>query len=334
MKFHLKIFLLSFMACTVVFGTAMGAYNHFYKSNITDLAEGASIEAAYETHENDADKTELERRIDKSNRVNFLLFGTDGGRSDTIMVLSYDPVNQIADLISIPRDTYHPMEGQTHPAKKKINAVFGLKDQGGPQGLKKEISRVLKIPIAYYVKVEYEGIEKIVDSVGGVEMNVPFNMNYDDSYADPPLHIHLNEGEQTLNGNQAIQFLRWRKNNGHGGDGDLPRTARQQDFIKAMAKKSFSIKLPVVLKTAFDFVDTDMKLDKILFIGSTAASLNLDDLTTQRIPGEAGDSKYGYYMVNEEETEKMMLSIYGKQRNAEGVIENIDNQTGTTTTSN
>lgn len=314
---------MSFLVCTVLFGSAMGIYGHFFKSNAENLAEGAPVEAAYDTHENDADKTELERLVDKSNRVNFLLFGTDGGRSDTMMVMSYDPVNQLADLISIPRDTYHPVEGHNHPAQKKMNAIYGFKEGGGAQGLKKHVSSILKIPIAYYVQVEYEGIEKIVDSVGGVEMEVPFDMNYDDPYADPPLHIHLNAGNQTLDGNQSIQFLRWRKNNGHEGNGDLPRTARQQDFMKAMAKKAFSFKLPAVLNTAFDYIKTDLKLEKMLFIGTTATGLNLDDLTTQRLPGGSGDSN-GYYIADEAKIEEMLIQIYNKSRNSEGMIVGAD----------
>lgn len=312
MRLHFRTFLMSFIVCSVIMGGGYAVFNHFYAESMKDVSKNAPVEIGYETHSNDADKTELEKLIDKSSRVNILLFGTDGGRSDTIMVLSYDPENNVADLISVPRDTYNEASPFKHPALKKINAVLGFKENGGPSGLKKSVSRLLKIPIAYYVEVQYDGIRNIVDSVDGVSVDIPFDMNYDDNYCDPPLHIHFQAGKQTLDGQKSIEFLRWRKNNGHEGKGDLPRTERQQQFMKSLAAKCFSYKLPMVIKTAFQYVKTDMEMDKMLFFGASAAGFELDNLKAGRIPGLDKESKYGYYYSDQQGLEKMMLDMYSK----------------------
>lgn len=310
MRLHLKIFLISFVCFSVILSIGMFAFSKANPDEISDENQLKDVVVLKDELEK-ANATDLEKAIAASERINVLVYGIDGGRADTIMFVSYDPQNKFIDVLSVPRDTYHHVEGHNAADQKKINAVYGFKDGGGSEGLKTEISSLLNVPISYYVEIKYEGVEDIVNVLGGVDLTVPFNMNYDDPYADPPLHIKLKKGAQTLNGSQSIQFLRWRKNNGEGGDGDIGRIARQQMFLSAAAKKAFSFKLPSVIKTAFNYVNTDMSIDEMILYGTTAVGMNLDELKTYRLPS-ASEEHGTYYIHDPLQTEEMMLEIYNR----------------------
>lgn len=315
MKLHLKIFLISFVCFSIILSAGMFAFSRanpdesVRKSDIKDVVV---LQDELEKIEEDK-RTDLEKAIDESERINVLVYGIDGGRADTIMFVSYDPQNKLVDVVSVPRDTYHYVPGYEAADQKKINAVYGFKNGGGSEGLKAEVSSLLNVPISYYVKVRYEGVEDIVNVLGGVEITVPFDMTYDDPYADPPLHINLKKGKQVLNGDKAIQYLRWRKNNGENGDGDIGRIARQQKFLSAAAKKAFSFKLPSVIKTAFNYVYTDMNIDEMILYGTTAVGMDLNELKTYRLPSASND--FGAYYIHDPlQTEEMMLKIYTREK--------------------
>ncbi|MCK5763850.1 MAG: LCP family protein, partial [Clostridiales bacterium] len=261
MKGHFRIFIGAFVIFSLFIGSAIFAFDKYYYVD-SSVEQDIRLDIDNEKTDEKEVKTELERLIEHSNRVNVLLFGTDGARSDTIMIASYDFDKQIIDLISIPRDTYHYVSGHDLQGQNKINAVYGFPGQdGGSLGLKATIEELLGIPIEYYVKVNYNGVQAVVDVLGGIEVDVPFDMKYDDEVADPPLNIDIKAGTQVLNGGKAMEYLRWRKNNGEGGEGDLPRIERQQEFLTLIAKKSLSYKLPTVANTVFEYVKTNMPLD-------------------------------------------------------------------------
>lgn len=315
MKLHLKIFLISFVCFSLILSAGMFAFS---KANPDESVKDADVKDVVvlqdELEKVEEDKrTDLEKAIDNSERINVLVYGIDGGRADTIMFVSYDPQDKLIDVISVPRDTYHYVPGHESADQKKINAVYGFKSGGGSEGLKKEVASLLNVPISYYVKVKYEGVEDIINVLGGVEITVPFDMTYDDPYADPPLHINLKKGKQVLDGNKSIQYLRWRKNNGENGDGDIGRIARQQKFLNAAAKKAFSFKLPSVIKTAFNYVYTDMNIDEMILYGTTAVGMDLNELKTYRLPSATND--FGKYYIHDPlQTEDMMLEIYTREK--------------------
>lgn len=263
-------------------------------------------------------RTELQKLVDDSARINVLIFGTDGARADTIMLASYDPEVQQVDVMSIPRDTYHYVPGHERSDQKKINAVYGLKNDGGRLGMKQEAANLLGIPVHYYVKVSYSGVADIIDLIGGVKVNVPFNMNYDDEYANPPLHIHINQGSQVLDGTNSMKYLRWRQNNdGSNQTGDIGRIQRQQEFVILTAKKAIGPKLPVVMKTAFNYVSTDMGLNDVIYYANNLVEFNTNNIDTYRLPGEWT----GFYYVHDPaETESMLTEIYSK-----GKTESVSN---------
>lgn len=334
MKVYLKTIIIAMLLIGIVLTSGIFAFNRLYIDQSEDFEEkempksviviGEKEEMKEPVEEKETlkeekkgketkekKKTELETLIETSQRVNVLAFGTDGGRADTIMLLSYDPEKQVADIISIPRDTEHIVEGFDALGQNKINAVYGFKDVGGSKGMKFYLQKFLNVPIDYYVKVNYSGVEDIIDTVGGIQVNVPFRMKYDDPWATPPLHIDLQPGKQVLDGDKSVQYLRWRKNNDEYGQGDLPRIQRQQEFVEKFIDKAFGLRLPNVIKKSLKYVRTDMTLDKMLYFASSAKNFNLHDIKTYQIPGHA--DSHGMYIADREAMEKMFETIY--QRN-------------------
>jgi len=111
------------------------------------------------------------------------------------------------------------------------------------------------IPINYYVVIDYKNVAKIVDSMGGVPMDIPFHMKYSDPYDKPPLYINIQKGQQVLDGNQAVQFLRFRQGGpGYSGypEGDISRIKAQQMFMINAFKQCISFDLPKIATTIYD----------------------------------------------------------------------------------
>lgn len=316
MKFYLKVFISSLFIFSLIFSGAFYMITKNAKDTSSKKPPVAPIVIADIDEEVEVPvdtRTELERLVDASDRINVVAFGTDGGRADTIMFVSYSPSDQLLDVVSIPRDTYHAVEGHNLSGQKKINAVYGFKENGGSAGMKVAVSDVLNVPVNYYVKLNYRGVENIIDVLGGVEINVFKHLKYDDPWSDPPLHIDIPAGRQVLNGANAIKYLRWRKNNGEAGDGDIGRIQRQQDFVIAAAKKAFSFKLPVVIKTTFSYIRTDMELDKMLYYGTTATDFNFSNLKTYELPGDVTTISHVSYLLHDPaDTEQMMMDIYNR----------------------
>ena len=166
-------------------------------------------------------------------RVNLLAVGVNDGLSDVLMLVSWDMDSNKVDLISIPRDTYYERDGYTSPSQKKINAAYA--SDKGVIATANAVSDVLMgIPINYYAIIDYDAVESIVDGVGGVPIDVPKAMKYDDPYDDPPLHIRIPAGQQTLDGEHAVQYLRFRKGYSNG---DIGRVEAQQVFMKSLFKQ-------------------------------------------------------------------------------------------------
>jgi len=245
-------------------------------------------------------------------RVNVLLVGVNGNLSDTIMLGSYDMKNQHVDVISIPRDTYYPRAGHNGIGQKKINAAYG---SGGVVGTAEAVSDILMgMPIHYYVDVGYDDVEKIVEAIGGIPVDITIKMDYDDPYDKPPLSIHFEKGYKVLNGKEAVKFLRFRKNNNGTGysDGDIGRIKAQQEFIKSAFKESLGLGLPKVVKTVLNTVESDMPLGMGTKIATKALGLSADNVTTYLTPGESKtrEDKLSYWIVDEAGVKEMLMAIY------------------------
>ncbi len=257
----------------------------------------------------------LSSLVERSRRLNILLLGIDGERADVILLLSYDQNRHKADFITVPRDTYNVVKGYPRADQKKINAVYGFRrSKGGAAGMKREVSKLLGVPIDFYAVTTYDSIKQIVNAVGGVELEIERDMHYDDEYSNPPLHIDFDKGYAHLNGQKAVEYLRWRKNNHLGGGGDLPRTKRQMKFIKSFTAKVFTtFDFLDVVSEIYDAVETDMPINTALYYAKTLVGFDPEqDISHYTIPGVSKFKKLSYYFRSKKRTEKMMIGIYKK----------------------
>lgn len=221
-------------------------------------------------------------------RVNILLIGVDvnrdrhgrpldtPARSDTILIASFDRWGQRAYLLSIPRDTAVQIPGHGF---QKVNAAHAL---GGPELLMDTLEQNFGILVHHWVRTRFEGFIKLVDLVGGVELEVEKDMDYDDNWGN--LHIHLKKGWQLLDGDKAHQYVRFR----HDPEGDLGRVRRQQKLLRALARKALSpavlLRLPSIVRTLRQYVDTDLSTHQILSLATFARSIDLDTVETATLP--------------------------------------------------
>lgn len=276
-----------------------------------------------EVYRPDQEKTyyseDIYEKQEEESKDAILFMGLEGSRTDTLMLALMDEESGEMDVISIPRDTYYDKGGYKDPARKKINSVYGYGDGKGKEaGVIKAVKDITGIEVEKYVKIKYKGVEEVIDAMGGVEIEIPFDMNYDDPYARPPLHIHFKKGIQTLNGEESIEFLRWRKNNrgysNRHSNGDVGRVQRQQEFIKAAIDKAVSFKLPQVIKTGFENAKTNISFEEALEYAGKIAGIQ--EINTITLPGEARMiDGYSYYILDEKECETIIKELQKDLKN-------------------
>ncbi|WP_028545541.1 LCP family protein [Paenibacillus taiwanensis] len=194
--------------------------------------------------------------------VQILLMGVDARgskkgeipRSDSMMVVSLDPVHKRTHVFSILRDTYTDIPDH---GKNRINTAI----THGPKTAMRAVSELLGIPIQFYVYTDFQGFIKLVDAVGGVDFYVEKDMKYGSKADKHEYDINLKEGEQHLDGTTALQYVRFR----HDALSDYARTKRQRDFINAIVKKMKSttsiMKLPSILEEVSPYMDTNMSVN-------------------------------------------------------------------------
>lgn len=244
----------------------------------------------------------------KQDRINILFLGIEGKtRTDSIIFSSLDPNEKKLDFIFIPRDTYVYEKGYDRGDQRKINGKYGRSDGRGVANLVEEV--LGGVAIHHVVIIDYDGVEEIIDILGGVEVEVPFEMEVGG--------IIIPKGNQKLNGKEAINFLRFRKKY---PDGDLGRIKAQEKFIKATIKKSLNISLPYILFKSYHYVETDMRPQDIVRYSLFTIGLKEKDITMNRLPGVAkyknvGGFNWSYYFYNKEKTKELLdsLSINSKK---------------------
>lgn len=261
---------------------------------------------------------------EKLEPVNILVLGLDAGvleshtghlpeRSDTIMVVSFDPAKKRAGVISIPRDSRVSIPGHGFD---KINHAHAY---GGTDLAIRTVENLLNIPIHYYVKVNYAGLIKLVDALGGVKIDVEQDMRYVDRAGG--LKIDLKKGLQVLDGPKAEQYLRYRNQTG-----DIGRIARQQKFLRALADKVFSagtlLKIPELARIVSENIETDMSPSKIVYYGNLARQVDLAQVPMETL---VGSDKYiggvSYWLVDTEKVgDQVAKVLFGIDREANKAV--------------
>ena len=218
----------------------------------------------------------------------FLLVGQDtggGGNTDTMMLITFDSVNQELHGMSLPRDTMINVS----TSSKRLNAVYNYNKGRDPDtqlekgitALKREVGKLTGIIPDYYVVIQWEAVGQLVEAIGGVWFEVPFDMDYDDPAQD--LHIHLKAGYQELNGEEAMGLIRWRHNNDYSVQyptGDLGRVETQQAFLKAVAaeclKPDILLKAPSLAQIFIEHVSTDLSVGNLLAFAQLAMGMDAE----------------------------------------------------------
>lgn len=210
--------------------------------------------------------------------------------TDTMMVIGYNPNEQKAYALSVPRDTFIGSSAETATGSDKLNSLY----KKSPEKTIAAIEKITGLEIDYYCVVQNKVVRDVVDALGAVEFNVPIDMNYDDPTQN--LHIHLKKGIQSMNGEQVEQLLRFRHNNDGSsypasyGDNDIGRMRTQREFVKELLKQCIrfqNVGKIVDLATAFfNNVDTNMNLSTAVSYIPYALQFNPDDLISEQIPGE------------------------------------------------
>ena len=247
----------------------------------------------------------------KADFYTILVSGVDdgNGNSDTNILVAVDTAGGSIYGVSIPRDTKAVWNGESH----KINAAFG---SGGIEKLADVIGDQLGIPVDYTVQVDLKGFVALVDAIGGVDFDVPIDMNYEDPYQD--LYIHIPAGMQHLSGEEALKVVRFRE--GYASQ-DIARMETQQAFLKAVAQQTLQIsnltKVDQFVKIFQQYVETDLTLGNLAWLGSKAISIGAENVAFSTLPG---DWKSPYIYLNQEETLTLVnehLNPYVEDRVAE-----------------
>lgn len=224
---------------------------------------------------------------------NILICGTDddGTRTDTIIIAHLDTTDHTVALLSIPRDT--PV-ATGNGGIMKINSVYAGGGADGMQRLSGRLRELLGFPVDGYVLVNLDAFKKTVDLVGGVEFDVPQDMDYEDASQD--LYIHLKAGLQRLDGEKAMELVRFRK--GYASQ-DIQRTQVQQQFLKALAKQCLSVSSLSKLKEFADIfaedVTTDLTVGNMIWYGKELMACDFDSMQTYTAEGEGAMINGGAY---------------------------------------
>ena len=251
--------------------------------------------------------------IQRSDEINILVMGIDtasgwDARSDSINLVHIDFSNNRMGILAIPRDTLVDIPGH---GEDKINHAHRF---GGPELSCLTVSSFLKIPVHYYVELNFPLFIDMVDKIGGITLNVEKPLYYDDYAAN--LHVNLSAGTQRLNGYQAMGYVRFR----HDRTSDWGRIDRQHKFFEALIKEisrpSNLWKTPIIAYGLTSNIRTNLGSMQVLKIGMKAAAIYRSGrVDTGVIPGGDARLSRGYYMLTDEVGKQKVINevIYGRK---------------------
>ena len=227
------------------------------------------------------------------------------GLSDSMLLLRFDPKKERVSVLSIPRDTRAYING--HGARKINHA----NKYGGPALAAETASELLGgINIDRYVRVNVQGIEKLIDALGGVTVNVPKDMKYNDF--SQHLYIDLKKGIQHLDGDKAMQFLRYR----YDGYGDISRVQRQQMLMRAAVEQTLKpatvVKIPKILSVIQSHLDTNLTVRELMALSNFASTTKRANVKMMMLPGDfnSGDEAVSYWVPNYQGINKLMTKHF------------------------
>lgn len=248
-------------------------------------------------------------------RLNILCLGVDynhnakgiqysqGARSDTIIVLSLQADNRKVTALSIPRDLRVPVTDSG--AEDKINAAFSL---GGARRARKVVSQFLGVPIDYSLVVKVDAARELVDALGGLNLKVEKDMDYDDNWGN--LHIHLKKGPQLLDGKQVVGYCRFRKD----AESDFGRMRRQQQVLRVVsARLSHSITpetIEKLVQVVRRNVSSDLAYSKMITLARLFRGMDKNSLKAQSLVVQDDPESFDLLPVPEQ-NQRQVREIFG-----------------------
>lgn len=264
--------------------------------------------------------------------INVLVMGVDlepnaqgydheslNGRTDTILLARLNPDQDSITVLTIPRDTRVEIPGY---GMQKINAANAF---GGAPLATQVVSHTLNyVPVDRYVRISTEAFRELVDLIGGVEVNVPVRMKYTDN--TQKLFIDLQPGLQTLNGEQAEGFVRFR----YDGLGDIGRAQRQQILLKALQKKISNplmlAKLPQLYQVMQKYVDTDLSFGEMMAILQFSLGASSKNISMLLMPGQFSGDDYdaSYWLPNYNAIDQLVARHFFENETGWGGADAVD----------
>jgi len=228
---------------------------------------------------------------------------TKGARTDTILLASVDKNAEALNVLSIPRDTWVNLSDEH--GFDKINAAYAI---GGLDMAKRVIEKFLGIQVDHYVILKVQTTTNLINAIGGVEVDVMKDMDYDDNWGH--LHIHLKKGPQHLNGEEAVGYARFR----HDEEGDWGRMRRQQQVLNAMIrelkKPSNVTRIDKLAKVVKEGIETDLSLAQLMDLARVYKDFDRRNMKTGIVKGDdGGDAGLSYIIPFEDEKNNLVRRL-------------------------
>lgn len=243
--------------------------------------------------------------VDVSGNPNDLWSGT---RTDTIILVNVDPKTKSVNALSIPRDSkvYLPKDNGVN----KINAAHAI---GGIEMTKKTVEDTLGVHIDRYIMVHDDAVKAIVDAMDGLDIYIEKPMHYNDYSGN--LHINFNKGNHHLNGQQAVEYLRFR----HDALGDIGRTQRQQWLLRSLLTQlkqpSTITKIPDIISVAKKYIKTDMSFYEMSQYAALAKHIDMDKIEIAMLPGAPNQKGYiSYWILDPDKTQEVVNRVIYRDR--------------------
>ncbi|MBU9721746.1 MULTISPECIES: LCP family protein [Bacillaceae] len=295
-------------------------------NNEKELDEVDNFISNYDSNEHSIEeaKVEMEQMVRNGDTISIMIAGVDNehgrisGRSDVLMVAVIDLETQESTLLSIPRDTYVEIAGTGE--YDKINHAYA----NGVDTAVKTLENFLDIPIDHYIAVNFTGFEQFIDFLGGIELDVERTI-YHNLH---PERVYLYPGIQTVNGSNALEYVRFRADN----EGDFGRNRRQQQVVKEVLNQSTSLRsvtrIPDILDILGNNVRTSMDTGTMFSMVRNLNSLTGDNVETLRLVGEGMVLNGVYYVdVSDEDHSEVVEALQERmQIEYETVLVNSDEE--------
>ncbi len=270
----------------------------------------------------DLTAADLENQVIPEDLGYHALVNSFEGLSDSMLLLRFDPAQEKLTVLSIPRDTRTYIEGY---GIRKINHANYY---GGPALTASTVSEMLGgVEIDRYVRVNVQGVEKLIDALGGVIVNVPKDMKYNDF--SQHFYINLKKGKQHLDGDKALQFLRFRYDN----LGDISRVQRQQMLMRSIVEQALRpatiVKIPKILDVVKSHLDTNLTVKELMALSSFAAKTDRSRIQMIMLPGDfnSAEEKVSYWLPNERRIEQVVMQHFNAYPESYDSWEVRDNST-------